>query len=623
MGIVHGPAHRARSFLLPAMSLAAVASAGLLAWYYVWPTARPPSDPRLSYRGPFKNVDPDVAYVSDAMCAECHADIAKSFSHHPMARTLMPISQVESPPLDAGVNNPFNAFGQRFAVVAHGDQVLHTRSAFDGGGKLLFRQELPVHFAIGSGTHAHSYLWIDGPAVRQTPITWFAQKKRWDLSPGFTPNVLAGRRVGADCLFCHSNAASEDAGDETTYRQPVFPNGYGIGCQRCHGPGAEHVKAPGNRIDTDLGRLDPTIVNPKHLPPHLRESICWQCHLEGDVRVLRHGRQRFDFRPGMPLEDFIGVYVDAAEAGFDDVVNHVEQMTQSRCYQKSAGPGKMGCVTCHDPHEKSPPADVVSHYRSACLQCHTEDACSLPRPQRLARHQDDHCAACHMPAFATANITHVSSTDHRIPRTAGPRRSDRPPTLRMDDVRDLVSVFEHQRGKSDPELGRDRALAAAMLARRGRRLLQPFEQELAEAARRDPGDLVVRAQLGLTLLNRQEAPAALTQFNDVLARQPDDQWALLGHAIACGQLGKIDESLASWRRLVALFPSQAGFRAGLVETLMKQSHWEATEQEARAWLAVDPGSTEGRAKLRDSLARLGKDAEAREQNRILVKLLGH
>ena len=63
------------------------------------------------------------------------------------------------------------------------------------------------------------------------------------------------------CLFCHSNGASEDPKNETAYGEPIFPNGYGIGCQRCHGPGGEHVKDPGKKIQTEAGKLDPTIVN--------------------------------------------------------------------------------------------------------------------------------------------------------------------------------------------------------------------------------------------------------------------------------------------------------------------------------------------------------------------------
>jgi predicted CXXCH cytochrome family protein len=617
------------SYLLKIGLILTVAAVALGGWYFGWYRPRPidanlepglpAPDPRLAYTGPFKNVHPDVAYVNDALCAECHRDIAKTFSRHPMARTLMPIDAARLPPLDAKAHNPFEALGQRFQVQTRDGKVLQSRTARDENGKPLFQQDLAVHFAIGSGTHAHSYLSIQGSTILQTPVTWFTQSRRWDLSPGFVHNVLAGRRVGADCLYCHGNGANEDPRDELVYREPLFPNGHGIGCQRCHGPGAAHVKAPG-LVKTDAGILDPTIVNPKHLAPHLRESICWQCHLEGDVRVLRRGRQRYDFRPGMPLEDFLGVFVDAGETNFDDVVNHVEQMTQSRCYQKSLGPKQLGCVSCHDPHEKPLPETVVAHYRQACLKCHQEEGCALPRPMRLAQHKDDSCVACHMPAFPTSNIGHVSSSDHRIPRKAAPRKTERPPSLRTGDVQDLVSVFAQQRGKSDPELDRDRALAAAMLGRRGRKLVNPLGKELEAAAKRDPSDLAVRAQFGLTLLNAGEAAKALPLLQDILARQADHESALLGHAIACAQLGKVSDSLASWRRLVQLAPSHGGYRQGLIELLMRETRWEEAATEAQAWIAMDPGIPDARALLRAILAQLGRMDDAQEQHRILTEL---
>ena len=34
-----------------------------------------PADPRLSYDGPFLNGHPDVRFVGDAKCADCHIEI--------------------------------------------------------------------------------------------------------------------------------------------------------------------------------------------------------------------------------------------------------------------------------------------------------------------------------------------------------------------------------------------------------------------------------------------------------------------------------------------------------------------------------------------------------------------
>jgi hypothetical protein len=635
----------------PFVIVLALPIVGLLLWQYFFTSSPEPiiesekqtateapepglssPDPRLTYKGPFKNIHPSVAYVSEETCAECHSGKAESFCRHPMALTLRPIAQVKSPPLDAKAHNPFEALGQQFQVIARDGKVRHERSAFDTNGKPLFQKDIEVQFAVGSGTHAHSYLTIAGSHVLQTPITWYAQKNRWDLSPGFQHNVLAGRRVALDCLFCHSNGANEDPQDELRVRQPVFPNGHGIGCQRCHGPGSEHIKNPG-LVKIDLGGnpdfvknnvilLDPTIVNPAHLTPLLRESVCWQCHLEGDARVQRRGRSRYDFRPGLPLEAFVAVFDDAADASYDQIVNHVEQMVQSGCYKKSVGPNQMGCISCHDPHEKQLPQKQMAFYRTACLNCHNDKPCSLPLPQRLAQNKDDSCIACHMAPFATSNVEHVSSTDHRIPRKPIPRQADGSAGQRKGPIKKLVSVFEAQNNRNDPEADRDRALASGVLTRIGRPMLNPLNREFQEAIKRDPNDVPVKVEYALRLIDRKEGNVALPIFQDVLARQPNHEDALFGYALASWELKRFPEAAAAWQRLIERTPSQRGYRAGYTSMLIEQGKFNEALPIAQAWIEYDPGMPDARFMLRNILMELGRTQEAQEQDRIGQILMG-
>src|SRR5438477_3795483 len=57
-------------------------------------TKTPDDDPRLTFPTPYRNVRPDVHYVSDTACTECHAAQADYFQHHPMGRSLGPVSTV-------------------------------------------------------------------------------------------------------------------------------------------------------------------------------------------------------------------------------------------------------------------------------------------------------------------------------------------------------------------------------------------------------------------------------------------------------------------------------------------------------------------------------------------------
>lgn len=594
--------HRPGRGVVLSILLLAGMTAVLLSWLLVRrPSPLPPvegrltaPDPRLSYDGPYRNVHPDVDYVGDAACAKCHPKESATYRRHPMARTLTPVELPE-------VAHSFDALGKRFQVWQRDGQLRHTHAHLDGLGQEVYRLELTPRYAIGSGERGQSYLAIADDGILQSPITWYPQKRRWDLSPGFTPVMLAGRNVGGPCLFCHSNGANEEVHSERLYREPLFPNGHGIGCERCHGPGGAHVKEP---------RPVASIVNPAHLSPSLREAICWQCHLEGAIRVLKRGRQRYDFRPGMPLEDFVAVYHDAAEASHDHVVNHVEQMVLSRCYQKSAGPKQLGCVSCHDPHEKPAPAKELAHYRAACLKCHQVKDCAQPQSRT------ESCVGCHMPRYDTSDVPHVSSTNHRIVRQARPRRHT---ATKRIEANDLVSFFAARPGR-EAEERRDRAVASAILAQEAGRMARPLLKELEEAAERDPGDLEARTLFAMTLLERRQPDKALTVFEDVLRRQPNDERGLIGAAKCYEELEQLEEAREKRRLLVQLHPRHAGYRYRLVELLARLEAWADVEREARAWLVLDPGNVSARTLLRDGLRRLGQREAATEQQRILEEL---
>src|SRR5262249_57855384 len=100
---------------------------------------------------------------------------------------------------------------------------------------------------------------------------------------------------------------------------------------------------------------DETIVNPARLPARLRDAVCEQCHLQGESRILRRGREAFDYRPGLPLHLFWSVFIRPPELveGLK-FVGHVEQMRSSKCWSKSGG--ELACVSWHDPHRLPEPA---------------------------------------------------------------------------------------------------------------------------------------------------------------------------------------------------------------------------------------------------------------------------
>src|SRR5262249_20354223 len=203
--------------------------------------------------------------------------------------------------------------------------LFHRMTRTDAAGREVAACEEEVAYAVGSGTRGYSYLSDRGGYLFFTPISWYAQAGKWDLSPGLEDrDHPTGRPVRPHCLFSPAHHADHVPHTATRSRAPVF-RGHAIGCERCHGPGELHVGRQERGAAAD--GADDTIVNPARLAPELREAVCEQCHLEGEARVVRRGRGVFDYRPGLPLHLFWSVFVKARELSDDHrAVSHVEQM---------------------------------------------------------------------------------------------------------------------------------------------------------------------------------------------------------------------------------------------------------------------------------------------------------
>ena len=610
---------RAPGRALPAVVGLVVLSVLAAAVYWVYfrpaPTPPPPEaakeggfppDPRLAYQGPFHNVRPGVGYVGDARCAECHAEIAETYHRHPMGRSTVPAAQVaDAHPTDAIHNNPFEAFGIRFRVDRRDGRVFHHQSRSDADGKPIYEFAHEAHYAVGSGARGHSYLTVRDGYVFQTPISWFSQKQIWDLSPGFPPWARAGRLVPGSCLYCHADRVEPVEGTRNRYREPVFFGHSTIGCERCHGPGELHSRT--------LAPDD--IVDPKRLDPVLREAVCQQCHLEGAIRVLRGGRGLNDFRPGMPLTDFWSVFVRGGSGEGNKAVGHVEQMYESACFQKSPADRKLGCVSCHDPHEAVAPEKRVPFYRGRCVQCHTAPAveCKVPVATRRQTNPDDSCIACHMPRVATADIVHTASTDHRVPRRPGADPARRPgPRTPMD-----LPLLDFFRGSPDVEdvgLGRDLGVAlyeltfkgVPLTGRDGETAVALLDRSLAGC----PADADAwEAKGGLLRTMRRPAEAAAA-FEALLRHAPANEGALITLASIHQGQGRADEALGYWRRAIDVNPWVADYRRNLVPLLTDRREWEEARPHIERWLELDPGSVEARCAWVEYLVRTRRLADA-------------
>ncbi|HTU19975.1 MAG TPA: tetratricopeptide repeat protein [Gemmataceae bacterium] len=586
-----GTPARRRAFWLCGVLVLAVALLLLWLWQRRPGRAVAVSDPRLTAATPYRNVRPDVRYVGDAACAECHPSHAESYHQHPMGRSLAPVAQVAANQrYDAGVHNPFETEGFRYQVVREGDRVFHQETVADAQGRVVADRRVEMDFVIGSGARAHSYLFQRDGFLFESPITWYAQKGTWDLSPGYR-----GRRFGfergivQECLFCHCDRADHVENTVNQYRQPIF-QGLAIGCERCHGPGELHVER--RHGGEPVAGLDDTIVNPADLDVPSREAICQQCHLQGAVRVLRRGLDAFAFRPGLPLHLFWSVFVRPPEFADHLLVGQVEQMTASRCYQASSTSKKLGCISCHDPHALPAPEQRIAHYRNSCLQCHQEQSCTLAADRRRRKVPDDSCIACHMPRLATVDIVHTAVTDHRIVRQAQePARTLPTRVLRPGEI-PLVYFHRDWNDANDPEVQRDLGLALVDLAREAspvrRQLSQTAEPILEAALQRWPNDAAAWEAQGRAQSVQERAVEALASCEQALALAPNRQTALADAAAYAQALGKRSAAITYCQRLLAIDPWASARRFQLAQLWADSKEWEKAAEECREVLRTNP-----------------------------------
>ncbi|MEM6364750.1 MAG: hypothetical protein AAF745_10005, partial [Planctomycetota bacterium] len=130
--------------------------------------------------------------------------------------------------------------GQRYQVAIEEDEIIHAAwKTFRGTKAQLPIASEPVKYVVGSGAFAKSYLYADGDALMQMPLSYYINHSGYGMSPGYDLPQHAGfnRQISDQCLFCHVGQIERRDGNpnHTTIVEMA------ISCERCHGPGQDHV----------------------------------------------------------------------------------------------------------------------------------------------------------------------------------------------------------------------------------------------------------------------------------------------------------------------------------------------------------------------------------------------
>jgi hypothetical protein len=361
----------------------------------------------------YRNTKPGVAYIGSRICAGCHAKIYQDYVRTAMGRSMdLAASSLQRQNITPRASIFSEKLNRHFEVSQQGQDIFQSDYELDVAGHEVFRTTFKLEYVIGSGVNGYTFLVRRGDYLFQAPLSYYSRTKSWGLSPGYeAADYGFNRPVAAACIACHSGQPQPVKNREGLFGNLPFRE-LAIGCENCHGPGALHA-AERSHATSASNAADRTIVNPRKLPARLAEDICMNCHQGGDTRILAHGKDYFDFRPGVPLRQTLAIVripLKRDEASESDLLEHHFSMQLSRCYLASAG--RLSCLTCHRVHGIPRPDEAAAYYRNKCLTCHKEADCRSPQTRRLER--ADNCAGCHLPKRDVETIAHSTLTNHRI-----------------------------------------------------------------------------------------------------------------------------------------------------------------------------------------------------------------
>ena len=339
-------------------------------------------------------------YVGSQACEKCHAEIYIRWEKTPMANVVRdPRAHPDAILPNLSTNNVAKFTADQVAFV-YGS--LWKQRYFTKIGDDYF--PLPVQWDIGN------HGWRPYMVPVQGGDWWGAV---------YPPDNMQ-RPTGPTCDGCHSV-------DYDIKTKQVAE--WNVGCERCHGPGSEHVAHP-TRGD---------ILNPAQMEEVAANDTCIQCHSQGQPLTNPIEGKYYDwpvgYRVGLELQKFWKL--EDCKLGetsfyyFPDCTAHKNRMQGNDFAQSVMYRHGITCASCHDVHGTENYAQLRKPANQICLDCHGPSSPNGPHTATLEQHTHHKdgstgsaCVACHMPAIETEGVPGTFVHAHTF-RFISPAMTDR------------------------------------------------------------------------------------------------------------------------------------------------------------------------------------------------------
>jgi tetratricopeptide (TPR) repeat protein len=563
----------------------------------------------------------DAGYINSTACAGCHREIWARFARTGMGRSMRPASAAVMP---AGFrkNQSFyhKASDRHYSLFERNGKFYQHRHQTGPGAREINIFEQEIHYVVGSGNHAKTFLHRNPDGrLMELPLAWYAEGGgSWAMNPGYDhPNHPDFRReIPQECMFCHNAYPALTAAADRAGSEPIFPAEIpaGIDCQRCHGPGREHVQLAAGG---DKDKIRKAILNPARLSPERQLDICMQCHLETTSArlpgsIVRWDRGVFSFRPGEPLGNYT-IYFDhppgSERENKFEIASHAYRFRKSACFTKSSG--RLTCTTCHSPHDPPSREQAIQ----ACRACHASVNQAAGHPKALD------CVACHMQKRRTEDVVHVVMTDHfiqRIPPPGDPLAPRRERAESDDDAYRGPVVLYYP---SPLEQGRDLELYLAVAqVKQFSNLSEGVPRLIKLVEQLKPASALVYLELAKACDRLGQRADAVRYYQDAVDRDPELRPARLGLAQALAKNGSFSQAAEVLQSAVKKDPNDAPAWNSLGLTELQRGQRSEAVAAFRRAVEVQPEYPEAYNNLAGALAQTGDRIRAAEMYQAALRL---
>ena len=330
---------------------------------------------------------PTASYVGSQTCQRCHGAVYERWSKTRMANVVLdPKTHPNAIIPDLSKPDPLVTFKKDDIALVYGSK----------WKQRYFTKVGNDYFPFGAQWDVANRVWR--PYFVQPNTDWWVP---------FYPADNTKRPSGPLCDGCHS--VNYNIQNKTVTE-------WNVGCEKCPGPGSEHVQRPGRG----------TIVNPARLSTTKATDICVSCHSQGKPLSNPKAGQYYDwpvgYHVGLDLKNFWELEEhklgETTFTHFGDGTSHKNRMQGNDFAQSQMYTHGVTCASCHDVHGTSNAADLIKPAKQLCLTCHGPSSPNGPHTASIEAHTHHRvesvgsdCVECHMPR-TSQTIADVNVRSH-------------------------------------------------------------------------------------------------------------------------------------------------------------------------------------------------------------------